>query len=303
MEHNIKNEIIETVLANNDDDDYEEITIEPQFLLQLIGITPGKIIHRPSLQNNSGAIADVLLLPTQTIIHCYSPALGCGGLAEQNTEVYVTECNPYKKHKGHQSKCTHNLFLAVYNEGDLEEVIGVYPKIAIELVESAIEKNFLHLLQNVKQLKRDVPMVLKDKVNSKFDFCGICEDDVPFLMKVMNVTFADYSQINPTRGGKRGYESKTAFYPENGGTVDADLLKVIRDLTTIKNESIIRGVLCFVIQRTDVELFNPFAHDTVYTEVVKDALAAGVIIITIVVSWTRDGKAYFLRDDLPVHKN
>ena len=77
-------------------------------------------------------------------------------------------------------------------------------------------------------------------------------------------------------------------------------LKHIRELTLIKRESITRCIMCYVIQRPDVEWFQPSVIDPEYREAVKYALESGVEIITLVVQWTKDGKAYFVRDDLPI---
>jgi hypothetical protein len=33
---------------------------------------------------------------------------------------------------------------------------------------------------------------------------------------------------------------------------------------------------------------------------VKEAIDAGVEIITLVIQWTRNGEAYFVKDDLPI---
>ena len=58
--------------------------------------------------------------------------------------------------------------------------------------------------------------------------------------------------------------------------------------------------MCYVIQRNDVDRFQPSIIDPEYREAVKDAIDAGVEIITMVVQWNRNGEAYFIRDDLPV---
>ena len=58
--------------------------------------------------------------------------------------------------------------------------------------------------------------------------------------------------------------------------------------------------MCYVIQRTDINSFQPSIIDPQYREAVKLAVEAGVEIITLVVQWTRDGTAYFVRDDLPI---
>jgi DNA-binding sugar fermentation-stimulating protein len=58
--------------------------------------------------------------------------------------------------------------------------------------------------------------------------------------------------------------------------------------------------MCYVIQRTDVNRFQPSIIDPEYREAFKTALAAGVEIITMVIQWTKEGEAYFVRDDLPI---
>jgi len=59
--------------------------------------------------------------------------------------------------------------------------------------------------------------------------------------------------------------------------------------------------MCYVIQRTDVKSFQPSIIDPEYREAFKFALEGGVEIITLVVKWTREGEAYFIRDDLPIN--
>jgi DNA-binding sugar fermentation-stimulating protein len=77
-------------------------------------------------------------------------------------------------------------------------------------------------------------------------------------------------------------------------------LKHIRELTLIKKESKTRCIMCYVIQRTDVDKFTISVIDPEYREAVKNALESGVEIITMVVEWRRNGEAYFVRDDLPI---
>ena len=77
-------------------------------------------------------------------------------------------------------------------------------------------------------------------------------------------------------------------------------LKHIRELTWIKRETTVRTIMCYVIQRTDVNRFQPSVNDPEYRAAFYEAQAAGVEVITLVVQWTRDGAAYFVRDDLPI---
>ena len=58
--------------------------------------------------------------------------------------------------------------------------------------------------------------------------------------------------------------------------------------------------MCYVIQRTDVNRFQPSIIDPEYRNAFKESVEAGVEIITMVVSWNRNGEATFIRDDLPI---
>jgi len=58
--------------------------------------------------------------------------------------------------------------------------------------------------------------------------------------------------------------------------------------------------MCYVIQRTDVDRFQPSVNDPEYRSAFYEAVEAGVEVITLVIKWTRDGTAYFVRDDLPI---
>ena len=169
-----------------------------RFILQVVGITPGRVLCRPSVKNRKENLADVLLLKNSTYILTHAPSYSCTGLANSGCDVYVAPCPPedneYEEFVNENGDIfTHTIFLADYKETpDNEQIIGINPKVAIELMESVIEKNLISCLPNIKQFKRNVPMFLKDKVNSCFDVVGFCEDDVPFVMEISNVPFAEY---------------------------------------------------------------------------------------------------------------
>jgi DNA-binding sugar fermentation-stimulating protein len=149
---------------------------------------------------------------------------------------------------------------------------------------------------------------VENKVDSRFDFSGVDENGVPFIMEVKNVPLADYEDIcAKDRKGKcyddMPYNAKVAYFPDGYRKKTADpvsprALKHIRELTLIKKESITRCIMCYVIQRTDVDRFQPSIIDPQYREAVKQAIEAGVEIITLLVQWTKQGEAYFVKDDL-----
>lgn len=59
--------------------------------------------------------------------------------------------------------------------------------------------------------------------------------------------------------------------------------------------------MCFVIQRIDVESFQPSIIDPEYRQAFYEAIEAGVEVITLVIKWNREGEAYIIRDNLPIN--
>jgi DNA-binding sugar fermentation-stimulating protein len=173
-----------------------------------------------------------------------------------------------------------------------------------------VKANLLSRLLNIKRYRREAAIYVEDKVDSRFDFAGIDCNDIPFIMEVKNVPLADYEDIcKKDRKGKcyddRSLGSKVAYFPDgyrkkSSDPVSPRALKHIKELTLIKSESKTRCIMCYVIQRTDVDRFQPSIIDPEYREAVKHSIEAGVEIITLVVNWTTEGEAYFVRDDLPI---
>jgi DNA-binding sugar fermentation-stimulating protein len=219
--------------------------------------------------------------------------------------------NKKKKTNKANMNCSHKIYLSAFLEKGQEQIIGIHPKLAETLVESALNKNCLSKLTNIKKYRRETTIHVKNKINSRFDFTGIDENGIPFIMEVKNVPLADYEDLPKAKKiEKRDYseytfDSKVAYFPDgyrkqSSEPVSPRALKHIKELTLIKLESRIRCIMCYVIQRTDVNRFQPSIIDHQYREAVKQALESGVEIITLVVSWNREGEAYFIRDDLPI---
>jgi len=212
-------------------------------------------------------------------------------------------------------KCSHTVYLSVLRDKDNEQIIGIHPKLAETLTESALTSNLLTKLQNIKKYRRETSIYIKDKIDSRFDFTGLDENGIPFIMEVKNVPLADYEDITAKERAKmdfsnRDFNSKVAYFPDgyrkkSSDPVSPRALKHIRELTLIKKEKLedsqnIRCIMCYVIQRTDVDRFQPSIIDPEYRSAFREAVEAGVEIITMVVSWNRDGEANFIRDDLPL---
>jgi DNA-binding sugar fermentation-stimulating protein len=278
-------------------------------LLKIDGLIEGEIVKRPSKHIKTPYVADVKsdLLSEEILGHTAS--LGCCGLADTGATILMATM-PIPKSKNTKQKCQYRIYLSVLKEKEYEEVIGIHPKLAEELVENALKTNCLSRLQNVQSYRTETTIFVEGKVDSRFDFSGIDSNGVPFIMEVKNVPLADYEDITAKDRKKMNYDhrercSKVAYFPDGYRKKSTDpvsprALKHIRELTLIKKESVTRCILCFVIQRTDVDRFQPSIIDPEYRQAVKESIDAGVEIITLVIKWNRNGEAYFVRDDLPI---
>jgi len=296
--------------------------------MKLDHLTGGIIVKRPSKIVKSPYVADIILLTPDSDkqneeILGHTASLGCCGLADTGAKILMAKIQNKNKTKNKQSspnneatlekpKCEYRVYLSSFidKERNQETIIGIHPKLAEDLAQQALTKNYLSKLQNIKSYKRETVIYVEDKVDSRFDFTGIDENGLPFIMEVKNVPLADYEDITAIERKKKNYNgrdfgSKVAYFPDGyrkkvTDTVSPRALKHIRELTLIKKESKTRCIMCYVIQRTDVDRFTISVIDPEYREAVKNAIENGVEIITIVVKWTTDGEAYFVKDDLHV---
>ena len=285
--------------------------METQLLIKLDNLVEGTVIKRPSKFIKSPYVADVIPIGLNDEVLAHTASLGCCGLADTNATILMSLVpTPKSKNKDvDKLKCEYRVYLSVLREKNVEIIIGIHPKLAEELTETALKCNYLSKLQNIQSYRRETSIFVEDKVDSRFDFSGIDENGVPFIMEVKNVPLADYEDITAkVRKGKcyddRSVHSKVAYFPDGYRKKSADpvsprALKHIRELTLIKKESVTRCIMCYVIQRTDVNCFQPSIIDPEYREAVRLAIEAGVEMITMVVQWTKDGQSYFVRDDLP----
>ena len=282
-------------------------------LLKLENLLEGSVVKRPSKFIKSPYVADISILNknVDTVLG-HTASLGCCGLADAGATVLMSPVPLKKKKEKDEGKlsCEYRVYLSVLLERGTEIVIGIHPKLAENLVEAALNANLLSKLLNIKKYRREAAIYVEGKVDSRFDFAGIDCNDIPFIMEVKNVPLADYEDITAKdRKGKcyddRVIGSKVAYFPDGYRKKTTDpvsprALKHIKELTLIKSESKTRCIMCYVIQRTDVDRFQPSIIDPEYREAVKKSIDAGVEIITLVVNWTRSGEAYFVRDDLPI---
>jgi len=276
-------------------------------LLQIQNLVEGQVVKRPSKLIKSPYVADVMYNENEVLAH--SASLGCCGLADTGSQILMTKQENKKKEE--KQKCEYRIYLSVITEKNQEQIIGIYPKLAENLVENALKGNYLSKLQNVSEYRRETCVYIEGLVDSRFDFSGIDENGKKFLMEVKNVPLADYEDVNVKERKGRNYDnydvnSKIAYFPDGyrkktNDTISPRALKHIKELTEIKKrDENTRCIMCYVIQRTDVATFQPSMIDPAYRDAFKEAIQQNVEIITLVIRWTREGEAFFVRDDLPL---
>ena len=285
-----------------------------QLLFKIDNLMEGQVIKRPSQYIKTPYVADIKCSDTLEQVLGHTASLGCCGLVDVNASILmavspVPKIKTVPKNKANM-KCTHTVYLSILRNNDNEQIIGIHPKLAEKLTENALTNNLLSRLQNIKRYRRETAIYIKDQIDSRFDFTGVDQNGIPFIMEVKNVPLADYEDVSSIDRKKmdftgRRFDTKVAYFPDGYRKKSADpvsprALKHIRELTLIKKETNIRCIMCYVIQRTDVNRFQPSIIDPEYREAFKQALLVGVEIITMVIRWTKEGEAYFVRDDLPI---
>lgn len=279
-------------------------------ILKLDGLIEGEVIKRPSKYIKTPYVADIKICSNSNMILGHTASLGCCGLADVGANILMS---PVPKIHTNTDKlhCEYRVYLSVIREKEKEIIVGIYPKLAEELTESALKNNLLSRLRNVKNYRKETKICVPDLVDSRFDFTGIDQNGIPFIMEIKNVPLADYEDVTSKDRKEmcfddRDINSKVAYFPDGYRKKSTDpvsprALKHINELALIKRMSKTRCIMCYVIQRTDVDRFQPSVIDPQYREAFKNAVNSGVEIITMVVQWTREGEAYFIKDDLFVN--
>jgi hypothetical protein len=284
-------------------------------LLQLPNLIKGYVMKRPSKQIKSPYVADIVIHDTNEEIIAHTAALGCCGLADTGAQVMMS-ITPESKSGNKTQKCTHRIYLSIIHdkrsENNMNEVIvGINPKIAETLVENALKRNMLVRLQKIKSYRRETTIYLENQIDSRFDFTGIDENGIPFIMEVKNVPLADYEDLPLHERGKqdfsgRDWNSKIAYFPDGyrkkiTDTISPRALKHICELKKIKEMSKTRCIICFVIQRHDVDRFQASVVDPEYRTALKNAVDSGVEVFTLVIKWHETGIAELVKQNLPIY--
>ena len=266
-------------------------------LINLGELFVASIIKRPSRHIKSPYVADIMIDGHEDEKLGHTPSLGCCGLADKESVVLVSKL-------GGKTKCDYRVQVAQIMSKGHTIYVGIAPKLAEEAAHMALKHNLVYNLE-VKTINRE-----KTIMNSRFDFVGRTMDDNYYICEVKTVPLADYADVT-TRDRKKmdftdiPYDEKIAYFPDGYRknkkvTVSERALKHVQELMKIKMEQpMVRCVLLFVVQRTDVKWFQPSRLDNIYLEAVREAWQNGVEIKCLQVKWEK-GVCKYHSNTLPI---
>lgn len=294
-------------------------------LFKLDELVRAVVLHRPSKVSKTPYVADIHLVDENgncqknedgenIIYQAHCPSLGCCGLCEVGSVVFVGRVEEKKGKNGKPLKnkrvCQFIVYLSLLEEKEKhhKEIIGIHPKLAERIVECCLQKDVLTNFSAI-QYKREVTL---ENSNSRFDFAGTTCNRNPFVLEVKNVPLADYADCSAKERKKMDFSyrvchEKISYFPDGyrkkkNAVVSPRALKHIQELKKIGNTTFNEPYMCYVIQRTDSNCFQTSVMDPIYKEAVRDAVENGEVeIIVVGVKWTEDGRCLFHRDDYVVN--
>lgn len=215
-----------------------------------------EIIKRPSAKCKTPYVADTKINSQEDPILAHTPALGCCGLSDKGASVLVSKMPlPAAGSKKKPSVCSHRVELGEQNN----TLIGLNPKLAERIVECCFQKQIIPNRRFVRE---------KTILNSRFDFVGIDDSNIPFICEVKTAPL-----LQP--------DSTISYFPDGyrkkkGAPVSPRALKHLGDLIEVAQTSKTRAMMCYVVQRGDSTGFVPSDTDPTYRAKFYEAKEAGV---------------------------
>lgn len=265
----------------------------PPILYTLDSSRLAVVVARPSKSIKSPYVADIQFADDPTIYQAHAPSLGCSGLVEVDSNVYVIPS------KNPASKTTHSIYGTIVYGGWR---VGVNPSIANAMVRRIIEaglgpeKDFAELQQEV---------TIED---SRIDIRLTGKDGSHTWIEVKNVPLAHTENLP---GGCADYRAactaasnKIALFPDGYRKKKTDTIspRAAKHLGTLASRVAAgdRAYIIYLCQRMDADQFQPAALDTHYSESLRDAIAAGVVAKCYRVSWSADFSTASFGGEIPV---
>lgn len=262
------------------------------------------VVARPSKTVKTPYVADIMFADDPTIYQAHAPSLGCSGLVDVDSNVYVSEKTASKS----DAKTTHTIYGTTIYGGWR---VGVNPMIANKAVRRIIETGLASA--------RDFPIgsTVEQEVtvgDSRIDMKVTHSDGSISWVEVKNVPLAHYRNAsegckNYRAGAVPGSveddpRSKIAIFPDGyrKNKTDAISPRATKHLENLMDR--VRegdGAYClYLCQRADATRFEPASLDTIYSETFRRAQAAGVRMRCYVVEWDKEFKCMRFIREIPV---
>ena len=271
----------------------------PTILHQVNHLQKAYILKRPSATIKSPFVADIILDgdKSKTVYLAHTPSLGCNGLCDLMSTVYVAPIQ--------SPKCQYRVYLAQFRDRGHTIRIGVEPKMAEKIAYQALERGLFSDFK-IKTLKSEQQIL-----RSRFDFVGTTQQDQSFICEVKNVSLADYDDVTKKERQKLDfshllYDQKLAYFPDGyrkqaSDPVSCRSIKQLEDLMEIRRtQPETRCIILYIIQRQDVNRFQPSRLDPIYVDKLQQAVKCGVELKALQVKWSRN-KAYLITAKLPIN--
>jgi DNA-binding sugar fermentation-stimulating protein len=259
----------------------QQITMKTKMeVFNIDGLVPATVLKRPSALIKTPYVSDIQLHNDIEPHLGHSLSLGCCGLCDKGSTVYVSPI--YNAKSG--VHCDYTVQLSTTQSNT---IIGINPRLAEHIVENCIIHKYI--LPEISTYKREYTVdkdILGSNNQVRFDFGGTTDDNTPFYLEVKSVPLAT--------------ENGIAYFPEGyrkkpGDSVSPRALKHIKELMHIKLTTRSRCIICYVIQRNDVTRFEISKSDPEYRAAVLEAIDAGVEAFALVVEWTATGQARYIK--------
>lgn len=264
------------------------------------------VVARPSKIVKTPYVADIMFVDDPTIYQAHAPSLGCSGLVDVDSNVYVSGKPP--KAEKDAAKTTHTIYGTTVYGGWR---VGVNPMIANKVVRRIIEAGLGSPVDfgSAKTVEQEVTVG-----DSRIDMKVTHEDGSISWVEVKNVPLANYTNLAE---GCKDYraaavpaqtsdkpEEKIAIFPDGYRKNKADAVspRATKHLQNLM-ERVAAGDQAYCVylcQRTDAVQFEPAALDTIYSETFRRAMDAGVCMRCYVVEWDKTFKTLQFIREIPV---
>ena len=265
------------------------------------------VVARPSKIVKTPYVADIIFPDDPTIYQAHAPSLGCSGLVDVESNVYVHGKTPDPKST---AKTTHTIYGTTIYGGWR---VGVNPMIANKMVCTLIRegytKEFAMLGGGIAKIEQECTIG-----DSRIDIRLTHSDGSVTWVEVKNVPLANY------RNSERGCpDYRTGSYPTVVGDDPKAKIALFPDgYRKKKTESVSpratkhlenlservvagdRAYCIYLCQRTDAVKFQAASLDQIYSDAFRRAVGAGVQTRSYTVDSSSDFQTARFGREIPV---